>query len=325
MDVIFFTYPWAMDIPGGGERQMLAYREHLGRFGIKARLFDMWNPCFKDSSIFHCFSVMPSTLELCEYSKKSGLKLVISPNLWITPETKHQYPFDYIWAIFELADLIIVNSNMELLTLSTTFGFPESKFYVVYNAAEVEFILPEHPDIFKELYSIYNPFVLNIANIEKRKNQLLFIQALTRARPDLDLVIIGGIRDKNYANECIEAGGKKLIIVDQIPYSSPVLRSALSGCEFFAMPSLLETPSIAAIEAAAIGARVLLTDQGSTKEYFGDSVIYVDPTSIKSLESGILGINNCNPEKSIWVARSKHLWPKVIPSLVTAYNALLSR
>lgn len=323
MNISYYTYPWAMDVAGGGERQMMAYRAHLRRHGIDVHLFDMWHPNFDDTSVLHSFSVMPGTVELCDYAKKRGLKLVISPNLWVTKETKKDYPFDTIWNLFELADCIVVNSNMEIQALSDIYSISESKFKVVYNAAETDYLLPEDPDLFANTYGIHEPYILNIANIEPRKNQLRFLEVLRQERPDLTFVVIGGIRDKAYAQKCHEVSGKGFICIPPLPYASPMLRSALSGCVFFAMPSLLETPSIAALEAAALGARILLTDQGTTTEYFGDSVVYVSPLSETSLVSGIHTALEVSPERSTWVARDSFLWPKVIPQLVQVYKSLL--
>lgn len=322
MEVIYYTYPWAMEKIGGGERQLLAYREHLARNGIKIRLFDMWNPDFGNANIFHCFSVMPGLVEVCDYAKKQGLKLIISPNLWITKTTKNSYPFDSIWNMLYLADYIIVNSYMELRELSDVFGFPETKFKVVYNGAETDFLLPEDPLIFRNKFNILSPYVLNVANIEPRKNQLRFIKNLRQERPDLTFVIAGLVRDQEYAEACRTVGMDKIKIIGPLPYASSILRSALYNCEFFAMPSILETPSIAAIEAATIGSKVLLTANGSTKEYFGDSVTYVDPESDKSIIEGIQSVIKSNSDKSIWVARHSYLWPKVIKNLISLYKEL---
>ena len=33
--VLFGVYPWAFDCPGGGERQLLAYKEHLTNMGVQ--------------------------------------------------------------------------------------------------------------------------------------------------------------------------------------------------------------------------------------------------------------------------------------------------
>ncbi|WP_229511953.1 glycosyltransferase [Paraburkholderia terrae] len=323
MKALFYNYPWAMDVPGGGERQMLAYMHHLPRFGVQADLYDMWKPSLDEYQIFHVFSVMPGIIEMCDYAKKRGLKLVVNPNLWVTRETKDNYPFSGIWNILELADRVIVNSGMEGNTLSDVFGIAHEKFHTVLNGAEADFLVAADPNVFRKAHGIDGPFVLNVANIEPRKNQLEFIRALRDERPDLQLVIAGTARDEQYARACIEAGGDRLRIVGMLPYASEMLRSAMTGCEFFAMPSLLETPSIAAIEAAALGAKVLLTQVGSTTEYFGDSVTWVDPKSSDSLRAGIAAAMASTPDKSIWAARHRLLWPQVMPEIVRCYRSLL--
>lgn len=323
MKILYYTYPWAMDVMGGGERQLLAYQNHLEKYGIQADKFDMWNPRLNDYQIFHCFSTMPVTVSMCDYAKKRGLKLVVSPNLWITPETRGNYPIDVIWNILELADAVIVNSNMEGDTLSDAFGMAREKFHTIYNGAETEFLVPADPNLFITTFNLKRPFILNVANIEQRKNQLEFIKALRNTHPDMDLVIAGEIREQDYAKECMREGGDNLKFVGSLPYASEMLRSAHAACSFFAMPSLLETPSIAAIEAAASGKCVLLTQEGSTREYFGDSVTYVDPNSAESLQAGIEATLTADPNKSIWAARHNYLWPTIMPKLAHFYSQLL--
>jgi len=323
MNVLFYNYPWAMDTPGGGERQLHAYARHLRSCGITVDLFDMWDPQFDKYQILHVFSVMPNVIEMCDYAKRRGIKVVVSPNLWITPETKDNYPYSDIWNILEVADRVIVNSNMEGDMLSQVFGMNRDKFHTVYNGAETEFLVPADTSVFRNRFHIEGPFVLNVGNVEPRKNQLEFLRLLMQERPDLKLVIAGGVRDRYYADVCLEEGGDRVRIIGYLPYASELIRSAMAGCEFFAMPSLLETPSIAAIEAAAIGAKVLLTQVGSTTEYFGDSVTYVDPWSHESMRAGIAAVANASVEKSTWAARHRLLWPQIAPEIVNCYNKLL--
>ena len=322
MKALFYNYPWAMDVPGGGERQMLAYRHYLPQFGVQADLYDMWNPALDDYQIFHAFSVMPGVIEMSDYAKRRGLKLVVSTNLWMTQSTKQDYPFKQIWNLLQLADKVIVNSDTEGNVLSDVFSMDRGKFHTVYNAAEPDFTIPCHPQKFRDTFGIDSPYVLNVANIEPRKNQLRFIEILREERPDLMIVIAGKIRDFAYGNACIEAGGDKLRIIGSVPYASEMLRSAMNGCAFFAMPSLLETPSIAAIEASAMGAKILLTEVGSTREYFGDSVTYVNPTSTESMRTAIRSIETASNAGSVWAAHTRFIWPMVMPDLVRCYQSL---
>jgi len=323
MNILFGTYPWAFDCPGGGERQLLVYKEHLAKNDVCVELFDPWHPKINDYDIFHFFSVQPGSSHFCNYIKKEkGLKLVISPNLWITHETKNQYPFDEIWNLYEIADRIVVNSDMEGNYMSDVFAMAREKFVTVYNGVEEDFLISESPISFQEKYNLQRPYVLSIANVEPRKNMAAFLEALQKF-PEYDFVVIGYIRDKEYARKCKSVGGDRFKVIGPLDYNSGLIRSAIAGCAFFAMPSIIETPSIAALEAACIGAKILITEGGSTKEYFGDSVIYVNPHSRESMVEGISKAQNWTNEHSQWLVRERYMWPKCIVSLKKIYNELM--
>lgn len=322
LKILFGGYPWAFDCPGGGERQLLVYKEYLTNMGIQVDLYDQWNPQIKEYDIFHYFSVQPGSIHFCNYIKEQGLKLVISPNLWITQETKDNYPFQEIWNLFEIADKVIVNSNIEGDLMSDVFSMPRKKFVTVYNGTEEDFIHAYDPGLFRHKYGLYGPYILNIANIEPRKNQLAFLEAM-KAYPHLDFVVAGNIRDQDYAQKCIDLADGQLKIVGPFEYNSDMLRSVITGCELFAMPSFVETPSIAALEAAASGTKILITKVGSTKEYFGDSVTYVDPRSVESIRNGISQALQKDSNASRWIVQDRFMWKNCILPLKECYTMLM--
>lgn len=319
MKLGFGTYPWAFETPGGGERQLMAYKHHLSNLSIDVKLMNMWNPEFHKFDIFHFFSVMPGSVQLCEYVKSRGARLVISPNLWVTPETQYDYPHADIAYLLKFADAIVVNSEMEKQSLSLVYNIPQENFFVVYNGVEETFLQREDPSGFIDSYNINNRYILNIANIEERKNQLNLMHALSYF-DDIDLVVIGNVRDKQYLEMCKKIGGNRFKYVGELPYGSKMIKSAIAGCTFFAMPSTLETPSIAALEALASGANLMITNGGSTTEYFDRNVAFVDPYDIQSIVSGI--------ESSLKKTGSepfndKYLWKNIANDLVDVYQKLI--
>lgn len=322
MKALYYTYPWAFDVPGGGERQLAAYRDHLAPHGISADLYDQWNPCFDDYTLFHCFSVMPGILEMCDYAKKRGLALVVSPNLWITPATVKSYPMQHIWNMFELADCVVTNSETEGDMFSELFAMKREKFFTVYNGVEKDFMYPVDPAIFLTRFNQQRPYVLNVANVEPRKNQLRLVDAM-RSFPELDLLIVGHVRDEDYANQCIAMAAGNVRMLGPLPYNSELLKSAYAGSSLFAMPSMLETPSIAALEAAACGARILITTEGSTREYFNETVTYVDPTSVSSMIDGIRVALHLGAAESAWVTHDRFLWDKCVPEVAECYATVM--
>ena len=286
MKILFNTYPSAFYTPGGGEVQLLKYREELIRLGYDVPLFNQWSPDVGNVDLVHYFSCQGGAIHFCGFVKNIGLPLFVSPNLWVTEESKHLYGYDDIRQQLCLADQIICNSDMECDLLGSVFKIPGERFYTVYNGVDEKFFEPISPEIFRNYFDIHGPFLLNVANIEPRKNQLKLAQVM-REFPDTKLVLIGYERDPAYAKQCIEEGGSQIHYLGPLPHNSPLLRSAFYACESFVLPSTLETPGLAALEAMAVGAKVVVTDEGSTREYFGESALYVDPKDISSISQGI--------------------------------------
>jgi hypothetical protein len=209
---------------------------------------------------------------------------------------------------------------MECFSLAQAFDVDINKFATVYNGIDDCFFEYADPEEFRKYFNIDGPFILNVANIEPRKNQLNLIKAIKRC-PDLKLIIIGHKRDTDYAVKCLSEKNEQVIFIDALPHGSNLLRSAFAACDVFALPSTLETPGIAALEAAALGAKILITAEGSTKEYFGDGAVYVDwdnPDEIVNcLKKLMLESNDFLP--SLFV-RVNFGWDKAVKSLAQLYE-----
>lgn len=324
VNVVFGVYPWAFDCPGGGERQLMAWKYHLELRGHNVTLYDPWKPVPEEFKIFHFFSVMPGSFQLCEYIKKKGYALVITPNLWVTPETKWDYPHDDIQRLISIADRIVVNSSLEAKALSEVYDIEIERFRVVYNGVEKSFFNIATPDLFHSYSKLMDKrYLLNVANVEPRKNQLRFLQAL-KDHPELTLIVVGHARDSAYLEECKQVGKEQFVYLGPLEYGSELLRSSMAGAEAFVMPSTLETPSIAALEAAASGCRILVTEVGSTKEYFGDNAIYIDPNSNASMSHGIGQVLTMPKQCLRQRTHDNFTWENVILDLEKIYRELLS-
>ena len=286
MKVLFATYPMAFHTPGGGEIQLLAYQKYLPVHGVKVSLFDPWKPCFLDYDLVHFFSCIGGSSHFCRFIKTLGLPLVVSSSLWITEETKHLYPMDEILVQLDLADCVVTNSDRECDTLSSVLDLSRSKFKTVYNGVDPIFYQQEAAELFRRKYNIQEKFVLNVGNIEPRKNQLELVRAM-KSFPDMKLVLIGHQRDHEYTKACLAEGGEQLLYIGPVEHDSPLLRSAYTACELFCLPSTLETPGLAALEAYVSGCAVAVTEIGSATEYFGDKVEYINPNDIQSIVQAI--------------------------------------
>jgi len=283
--VLFNTYPVAFDCPGGGEIQLLRSRETLENLGHEVALFDPWRPQLREVDLVHYFSVQGGSMNFCDYVKKLGLPLVISPVLWLTAENELYFPLDEIRDLLQLADRILPNSAAEVDQLSDRFHVPRHKFTIVPNGVDADFGRKVDGRLFCQRFGYSRPFVLNVANIEERKNQHQLCRAVKEL--GIDLALVGSVRDRQYLELCLRESGGHARYLGYIDHADDLLKSAYQACAVFALPSLLETPGLAALEAAAQGAKIVITDVGSPTEYFDEHVSYVDPLDPASIVTAL--------------------------------------
>jgi len=324
MKVLFATYPMAFHTPGGGEIQLLAYREQLSAMGIEVALFDQWAPRLLDYDVVHFFSTVGGSGHFCAFVKQLGLPLVVSSSLWITEATRHLYPAGEIEWQLQLADKIVANSDLECDGLSALFQVRREKFETVHNGVADTYFAPSDPQVAAATFGLEGQrYVLNVGNIEPRKNQLRLAQAM-RSFPDLKLLLLGHVRDPAYLTQVLAQGGSQIIFPGAVPPASEVLKSAYAGCAVFALPSVLETPGLAALEAGAQGARVIVTNEGSAREYFEDGAIYVDPLSVDAITSGLAdGLKEGDRGRTLAATLRRFSWDKCCARLPAIYEGAI--
>lgn len=314
----------AFHTPGGGEVQLMAYHKHLRACGVNVNLMDPWNPQLLEYKLVHFFSCVGGSIHFCQFVKKLGLPLVITSSLWITEETQHLYPVEEIRAQLCLADRIVTNSEMESDTLSRVLVIPRDRFYAVYNGVDPLFLERPDPSLFRQSYNVEGPFILNVGNVEPRKNQLALAHAM-HAFPQHKLVLIGHVREPSYLQQTILAGlPDQVVYLGPMPHDSETLRSAYQACDTFCLPSTLETPGLAALEAAAQGRPLALTEVGSTREYFGNAASYLQPNNTESIAKAIRLALQQTPEQTAALAQigGSFTWPQVVSRLQALYEQL---
>lgn len=322
VSVVYNIHPYAMHLPGGGEVQLLKYKEYLPSHGCEVILHDIWEPRLHSAALFHHFHLVSGGIPFVDYVRRLGLKTLLSPNLWINETNQANLNTAELQTYYALADRIICNSMAEIDNLEQYSGLPRAKACVVHNGVDSWFSELVDPTAFRAWSNIQGPFLLNVANVEPRKNQVAAIQAA--AAVGLPLVSIGRVRDTEYYARCIEAGrGGHFVHLGPLAQTDERLRSAYQECSAFVMPSTLETPGIAALEAAAAGAPVVITSEGSAYEYFGGHAYYVHPNDQEGIVNAVnLAINN--PANDLLQKRilENFSWPQVTSSLMSCYAGL---
>ncbi|MFT5728355.1 MAG: glycosyltransferase involved in cell wall biosynthesis/predicted SAM-dependent methyltransferase [Desulforhopalus sp.] len=178
-------------------------------------------------------------------------------------------------------DHLIFLSNFECRSFQNQFG-NSTPWSLVHNGVDSDQFRKADPDLFRKEYRI-NRYVLCVGRIEERKNQAMLARALKYY--DIDLVLIGQA-NKEY-KALVSKQNPRLIYIDYLANNSPLLASAYAGAVCMALPSWVEGAPLAALEAAASGCPLILSDRSGEIEYFGGFAEYCDPASIDSIRKGI--------------------------------------
>jgi glycosyltransferase involved in cell wall biosynthesis len=320
LTVLFNTWPAAFDCPGGGEVQLLGYEENLTALGLRVLRYDQWNPRpqFDAADLVHWFSMQGGCSRFLIHVRETRrLPLLISPIVWL--DRPEKYDLAEIGRLLGMADHILPNSLAECAQLAGLFHLPPERFTPIVNGADEPFFEPVPPELFREHSGVRDPFVLCMGNLEKRKNQLRLIEAL--AGSGLHLVLAGQEREADYAAACRALAGATVHFTGRLEYGSALQRSAYAAAEILCLPSTLETPGLAALEAAAVGCRLALTREGCAREYFGDFAVYLDPYDSADIKRAI-GEALSGPKNPALpgFVRERYTWKRAAQQLASVYR-----
>ncbi len=299
MKIAFFTYPAAFQNVGGGEILLLKMREALQKQGVAVDLFDPWAGRVENYDLIHVFGSVKDCLGLVRVARSRKVKVAITPLLWSdwrramfsdgSLSSKADFMARHLAKVFfpafpskrrELllnSDLVFPNSEIEKKHIARLFAIPEKKMRVVYNGVDPAF-QDADPLLFKKTYGD-QAFILGVGRIEPRKNQLNLIKAV-KGIAGARLILIGSPVSgyEGYFDRCRKTGEGFTVFIPTLKHEDPLLKSAYAACALFVLQGWFETPGLVAMEAALGGAKVLVTQGGSTREYFEDTVEYLDPS-----------------------------------------------
>lgn len=294
---------------GGKEIQLEKYKSFLND-SYEVILLDPWGRLtFEKDAIFHLFGCGKYFDNIIGQirQKVENAKIIISPTIYY--ERRYAFrlankiskvipiatQFDFKQRIFDNVDVIIPNSHSETEFIASVWGRHLSqKASVIYNSIDIETFSTEIHFSPQDL-GIRKRYILNVSFQDERKNTLGLLEAFqnTMNSHDLQLVMVGGNRFINMTNKyrfknLLKKIGDRVHIIEFLPPSSNELIGLLQNCEFHVLPSTVETPGLATLEALATSKRCLVGKCEPTVEYFKNQVIYCEPKSIRSIEEGIM-------------------------------------
>ena len=226
--------------------------------------------------------------------------------------------------MFSLADFIIFLSDFEKKQLENR-GIFANFSHLVHNGVDAGMFRHSSETSFSETYKVHD-YVLCVGRVELRKNQLLLLEALRNT--DITVVIIGHSLEPDYA-ELVKSSNRNLVWVEHLPHGD-LLVSAYQEARVFVLPSWSEGAPLSALEAAAAGVPLVLSDRSSEHEYFGDLASYCNPASISSIRSAVLHEYNgydgqkerCHRLQQL--TAEKYSWERTAGETLEAYKASLA-
>jgi len=180
------------------------------------------------------------------------------------------------------SDVVICRSQSERQRVINTLGVSPACASVVLNGIEPPELCPPFMRDVKLRYELPDRFVLHVSGYtDPRKNVLRL--AAAAGQLGLPLVIAGHSMPGPIENELrsISRQNRQLRLLGFVDRRT---RDALYGlCHVFCLPSHHEGTGLAALEAGAAGAQVVITRMGGTRDYFKELAFYVSPTDMHDI------------------------------------------
>jgi glycosyltransferase involved in cell wall biosynthesis len=345
MKICFATHDGVTIAKGGIYVKIMEFRKYYESRGIEVELFEIWNSVnrLKDFNLVHLLPANLAVYSLARNLKFNDIKFVCEPVFFSNHSNQFLktisafdklarkfakgvwFDYGFIRDICEWSELVLPNTQTEADRISKGFGIQESKIRVIQNGVSERFLHGD-PNLFKQKYGL-DKFILNVGHIGPyRKNMLRFIKAVENI--DIPTVILGRISDAGETAEVMKEAekNKKIHFISDIPNDSPLLASAYAACDTFVLPSLFETPGIAALEAALGGAKIVITKYGGTKDYFETYAEYVDPYSVESIRTTIeKSLNKSESGEAKKYIQENFLWEKVAEKTIKTYESLINK
>lgn len=179
-----------------------------------------------------------------------------------------------IQKILKNARLLLPNSTNEYNRLFAAYGI-EKNYTVIPNAVDDIFIS-------NAADSERDPLlVICVGRIEGLKNQLNLIKALNTTSYKLLLIGNAASNQPGYYQLCRKTAGENIRFLPFMPQEELV--SWYRKAAIHVLPSWFETTGLSSLEAAAMGCKIVITNKGDTREYFGDDAVYCDPSSPETI------------------------------------------
>jgi len=340
MQVVFYTYPPFWAIYGGREIQVVKTAEALNKnTQAKVSFLNFWEQNI-EFDILHLFGLDSHYSSLIKYAKGKNKPCVVSP-VYGGKKQSFAFYFYRIWLrcekilpkptiiglrkdALDFADAVVVISHTEKNKIMNYFGVKEEKIYVVPNGID-DIFFNATPDEFENQYRIKD-FILYVGRIEKRKNQVAFLEALRNL--ELPIVFIGEINpiEIKYGEKFRSLiSNKNILWIRNLPQGSSLLASAYAASRVCVLISSSDSPALSLMEAAAAGTNIVASNISENIEYFSQkgNVWFCDPDDPDEIVESVLKAYFTDKNENIKRSFKNYTWTYVANELYKIYEKLV--
>lgn len=269
-------------------------KKNLTNFGIKVDVCTDTKINLNKYKVVHIFNTIrvQESYQFMKHAKKHNKKIVLTPIYWdlrkYFKDTKQQKKLEYWYRcekkrkfLFDNCDIYLPHCVGEAELIVKNYNTSSKYKCVPYGVDENFSKGSKH--YLMNTYGI-DECILCVARINHQKNQLGLIESISKEK--IPIVLVGSVNDKEYLKKCMKVGGEKIYLLDNIKTSE--LNSIYKSSKVHVLPSWLEYPGLANLEAGMAGCNVVTTEIGSTKEVFGGFVKYCNPYDNQSIYKEIM-------------------------------------
>ncbi|MHA1279682.1 MAG: glycosyltransferase [Candidatus Helarchaeota archaeon] len=294
MKVLFYDSTPAFFCPGGKQVHAQKLFENLNKIGVEVEYARWWDPNQR-FDILHLFS--PS-VGMVKKAREAGVKNIILIHLvdWLSSKSLFEQKLykmriklirfflpskmleKFSWSIFSEIDAFVYNNKIDAETASFVFGIPNNKINIINHGYEKEQLNHFRGGQYNE-----KSYLISVANITPRKNNVLLAKAARKAK--VPIVFIGKAleKDGNYHKEFVN-----LVDDNYVQYPGYVSEEEkldlLKGASGFVLLSTAESGCISVYEASMAGLPLLLSNLPWAHSY-GESknIKYIDLKNLNEI------------------------------------------
>ena len=161
-------------------------------------------------------------------------------------------------------------------------------------------------------------FILCVARLETRKNQLMLLKALEDE--DIPLVFAAGgfTYQEPYAELCRRFKRRgKTVFMGRL--SEEMLVSAYRAAKVHALPSWYELPGMVSVEAAHYDCNVVASPWGTIEDYLGEYAYYCEPDDPEGIRRALLQALNDEVKPGLKERVRQFTWQKAAETTIDLY------